>query len=596
MRIRRYWSLLWTFGCFLLPLAASSWAQSQPAAAETPSLEKIVDGLQNGADSVQKKVKELLTAVDSEASAKRISPPAAQGLRWSLRNLTSPGNIDVRAQLAAANLPVDDEAIMKTAQALQDTATTVRADSVESMRQAEKAAEKRCSDLVGSATTAGEVDAFLAVLERLRVLASGQPGYNQTGKFEKCGSAMRYLRECFDLTPSSDPAAVSGILAGLAPMRNAGFDFGKDTDFAQRVAKVLAPFKKALDDAQKDLDSALAERKPAARIYAALAVFEDALGRFTGAASFREPMSRDSAAVLNAYRMLCGIAGAMELRHWRHAQGEIGGARQSISQLQALADRRHAFDALLEKWGSDISESEAADARQFREHLHAELGAVKQPSELGEIVRELARGQREPEEGNNPRVTPGLSMQLSALAAAWGNDDLRRLTVEGFGGGSPEDAATGEDLASLRERAERDILSRALKAPELVQAPFESQPLGKAIDGLLGKLTADGEWRRALPIIEAQSALEQTRGAVSQRMQAGLAVRSYLAGQNFELAELWTDAAVAYKAVLAAALDGTPVREAADRLKALAKEHPEEMKAARPSPGRESSQILQDRQ
>jgi hypothetical protein len=121
---------------------------------------------------------------------------------------------------------------------------------------------------------------------------------------------------------------------------------------------------------------------------------------------------------------------------------------------------------------------------------------------------------------------------------------------------------------------------------------LDSQPLAKAIDTLLGKMTAEGNWRRVLHIMECQASMEQTRGGLPGKIKEISAVRSYLAGQNFELAEQWKDAASAYKAVLAAAIEGAPVNESADRLKALSKEHPEEVKAARSFPGPDSLPIF----
>lgn len=458
--------LFWTIGCFYVALAASLLADKQPEAAETLSLEKIVDGLQNDADSVQEKAKELLDVVDSEASAKRISQPSAQGLRWSFRNLTASGNVDVRTPLAAATLPVEDEAIMKAAQALQEVSTAARAKSAEWMRQAERAAESRCSELVGNATSAGAVDAFLSTLERLRILGNGQQGYNPRGNVDRCMNTARSLRDSFDLTPASDPETVRSILQALTPMRM-GSDFGRHADFAKRTAEVLAPYKKAFEDAQKDLDAALTDRKPSKEVYATLAVFEDAVNRYTSIANFGPPAATDYLALLNNYRTLCAIARSMESRHWQHAQREVVNARQSTSQSQTMAGRRDALNKYLDKWEHEIGEAEAADAREFQERLHVEFGAVKKPADLAAIISELAKRQRDLEEGNGPRYSQGPSPQLSAFAAAWAADDLNRLANGAFRGGNQEDAVPGEDLAALRERIERDILSRTLKAPEL---------------------------------------------------------------------------------------------------------------------------------
>jgi hypothetical protein len=182
------------------------------------------------------------------------------------------------------------------------------------------------------------------------------------------------------------------------------------------------------------------------------------------------------------------------------------------------------------------------DARQFRERLRHELDAVKQPSDLAPIIREFTKGRRDSEEANNPQYYQGLSMRLTALEAAWKSDDLNRLANEFSMRGGADDGALSEDLGNLRDRAEREVLSRSLNAPELLQAPLASQPLAKALESLLAKLAAGGEWRRALRIMEAQAGLEQMSGAAPRKFEAIGAVRSYLAGQNFELAELWRGA------------------------------------------------------
>jgi hypothetical protein len=584
-------------GCCFLALGTPSPGEGpQAAAAGAPSLEKIVEGLQNGADSLQKKTKELLAAIDSEASAKRISEPVAQGLRWNLRNLASAvgpasnGKADISAQLATANLPMDNAAIAQAARELQEAANAARTEGTELLRQADRAAESRCSELVGHATSAAEVDALIAILERLRSLGSAQPGYYLGNKLEKCITVTHYLRDCFDLTPSSDPESVKRVLMGLAPMHMQGMDFGKESDYAERVARVLAPFKKASEDAQKNLDAALEERKPSKEAYAALAALEGAETRFTGAASYTGITSRNPIAEVNGYRRLCEILGAMEQHRWLNARAQVREARQSISQLQNSAGRKETLNGFLEKWEHEIGEGEAADARQFHDHLHAALAEVKKPSELGPIVRELQLRERDAEERSTSRYPQGrgLAAQLSILAAAWENDDLNLLANQAFAENGAiqgqEDPSVGEILAGLRGRAEREILSRTLKSPNLLQEPLAGQPLGQALDGLLEKFRSEGEWHRALQLMENQAALAPARGPAPRPAEAILAVRSYLVGQNFELAEVWTDAAAAYKMVLAIAVDGTPVKEAAERLKALAKDHPEAVKAARPWP------------
>jgi len=346
-----------------------------------------------------KKAKELLAVIDAEASAKRITEPVAQGLRWSLRNLTAPGVQDSRSTLTTVNFPLEDEAISKAAREYQETANTVHAEVVELARLAGRAAEKRCADLVGNATTARDVDALQALLERLKTLATAQP-YPLGTTLERCSNLMRSLRDSFELTPSSDPALVSKVLSGLTPMHNGVSDPGSDASFDKRVAIVLAPFKKSFEESQKELDSVLAERKSPERIYAALAALEDASSHLSAASNFR-PAPSEANAPLHAYRTLAAVAAAMDSHQWFSARSQLNTARQAISQPASLASKRMALHAIFEKWEREIAENEAADSRQFRERLRQELGAVKQPSDLAPITKELANGRRDSEEGNN---------------------------------------------------------------------------------------------------------------------------------------------------------------------------------------------------
>ncbi|MES2573040.1 MAG: hypothetical protein V4710_23660, partial [Verrucomicrobiota bacterium] len=53
------------------------------------------------------------------------------------------------------------------------------------------------------------------------------------------------------------------------------------------------------------------------------------------------------------------------------------------------------------------------------------------------------------------------------------------------------------------------------------------------------------------------------------------ALRAFFTAQNLELAEQWTDAVRSYKAVLRSSSERAPIKAAAERLKVLAKEHPD---------------------
>jgi hypothetical protein len=127
-------------------------------------------------------------------------------------------------------------------------------------------------------------------------------------------------------------------------------------------------------------------------------------------------------------------------------------------------------------------------------------------------------------------------------------------------------------------RAEREIIAHTLKAFELTKPPLSEQPANEAIEALCDQLAQKQEWRRLLQLLETRASLspgEGRYGRVAPPDETTTAIRAYLVAQNFELAEMWKDAAESYRAVLRSTSQRAPVSEAAERLKRLVKEHPE---------------------
>jgi hypothetical protein len=234
------------------------------------------------------------------------------------------------------------------------------------------------------------------------------------------------------------------------------------------------------------------------------------------------------------------------------------------------------LNGLLAKLERQISN--APEAPGSDKPLYAKLAAVKLPSDLAAIAMDLSQRQPRFQRSEKSRTVRRLVKQLSKLAAAWSAEDMNLL---------PIDDARGEGLdrvsiAALRERIEREIVSRWAEAPELNQAPFANLPLPDAVDGFQAKLAAEGKWRQALRLLQTQRVLRDVHGAAAgpRNPETIFAVRSFLTGVSLEEAGLWTEAAGAYKSVLAADMENTPIPEAAARLKVLAKEHSGEVKAA----------------
>ena len=203
---------------------------------------------------------------------------------------------------------------------------------------------------------------------------------------------------------------------------------------------------------------------------------------------------------------------------------------------------------------------------------------MKQPSDLSAIALELSKRQSDSSNTGSASAVSTFLQQITALAAAWGAEDLNLLKSQVI----PQEIPEAAGFMALRERVEREIVSRWAEIPELNQAPAANLRFADAADAVLAKLASERQWPRALRLLEAQRALRDLHGAAAgpRNAETIFAVGAFLKGLSLEEAGLSTEAAAAYKSVLAAAVENTPVAEAVERLKALAREHPREVKAA----------------
>ncbi len=183
--------------------------------------------------------------------------------------------------------------------------------------------------------------------------------------------------------------------------------------------------------------------------------------------------------------------------------------------------------------------------------------------------------------GHSPHLPPGFSRQLDTIATAWSTADPTLLTVGNAGSEFPAaDKVLSSGFKALQDRVFREILSRSWHLPELLKLPLADQPMNTALDTLVQYLAAAREWRRLLFLLEQRSAAPLNREGEPAPAAASIrAIRFFLTGQNFEMAEQWGDAVLAYKAVLSTSAEIGPIADAAERLKTLAKEHPQNSKS-----------------
>ena len=530
---------------------------------------------------LSKNVEDLGHLLDAEVSAKRVTDPIAQSLRWSLRNLQPSTGSDFGAIVGSSRLPVENASLMEAIKGLETlwAAAQQRRNALIQAGLAE--ARLRVTEAAQSGViNAADIDQLIATLTQLQEAAQ-----NRNAPVASLASASNYtsllaftraLRRVVELTPKSDPLNVSSALTQLQYSTTSIRTYIDDSVVQMRIQKVLAPYQKAQEDAQAALDTALGANKPTAELTPALAQFEEALERQQQARSglnLRGP--RDISDVTNTYRNLVALAGARESGDFNRVRSLTMNLKES--NLQHLgATRAAAYTAQIAAWEKELEAQRKQADEKRRETLSKRVSAVQNPAELDVLAAELARAEAETRNDRNSDLPRGIAQQLRALAAAWTGANPQFLQQNYI---DDSDTRFSTELTGLRQRIERDVLAKSLRAPELNQPPLASLAPDAALDKLSAQFAAGGEWRRLLQLTEARGLQNRFTGLLPRDSDLTTALHSYLAAQNFELAEQWSDAVQSYKLVLRSTSELAPIKESADRLKALAKGHSEAFSA-----------------
>jgi len=525
---------------------------------------------------LSKKVEDLGRLLDAEVSAKRVTDPIAQSLRWSLRNLQPSSGSDFGAIVGSSRLPVENASLMEAIKGLETQWAAAQQQRNALIQAGLAEARLRVTEAAQSAGNAADVDPLIATLTQLQEAAQ-----NRNAPVASLASASNYtsllaftraLRRVVELTPKSDPLNVSSALAQLQYSTTSIRTYIDDSVVQQRIQKMLAPYQKAQEEAQAALDTALGANKPASELATALAQFEEAVERQQQARSglnLRGP--RDISDVTNTYRNLVALAGARESGDFNRVRSLTMNLKES--NLQHLGTTRAAtYSAQIAAWEKDLDAQRRQADEKRREALGKRVSAVQNPAELDVLAAELARAEAETRNDRDSDLPRGIAQQLRALAAAWTGANPQFLQQSYI---DSADTRFSTELTGLRQRIERDVLAKSLRAPELNQPPLASLAPDAALDKLSGQFAASGEWRRLLQLTEARGLQNRFTGLLPRDSDLTTALHSYLAAQNFELAEQWSDAVQSYKLALRSTSELAPIKESADRLKALAKSHPE---------------------
>lgn len=545
-------------------------------------LEQVADRLNKMDATWTEQVKAAEKLVSDERVAKRLSESAAQSLTWTVRNASSL-MFESRA-LANARIPAENKALNEAflkLTALQDSLQSERATLLENTLKEVRA---RTAKVMQGPATVEDVDALTKLFESIQTTLQSRGGSATNNAANKVSGSVYFLgqlRRLIDAESSGDIPALTSALADFR-MNYGGQDVVSDVERRKRLEAAIKPYQKAEEDKQKALDSALESRKPVEEISKAFAEYAAASGKLRSVRANDLRGTKDST---SAYRRIIDFLKAAESGDSSQIKYRAEQAHNAATELGG--EGRERLEQLITKTERDLGEQEEKRAAAYIENLRKKIAEAKEAGDVDAILRDLRDPSKEPRGTVEVNVVNSLVQPLSTIATAWRSNSPQLLqSIDGSSSGSRNPA--DPEIASLRGRAVRDVTVRVLRAPELNQAPLAEMPLNEAIETLCDQLVEKREWRRLLQVLESRS------GAASEgRYYSGgnviptdaiSALRAYFVAQNFELAEMWLDAADSYRTVLRSTSPRAPITDAAQRLKKLVKEHPEAERKAESAP------------
>ena len=555
----------------LLTFSHDAFAQGEtPPSVDSLTLEQIPDRLRDADKLVFDKTNELLALVASELTAKRISEPAARELRLVLAAISPPIKEEIAALHRPSLVPSDDEPLSKALLALKTAWELCKSQREALINHGVEENAKRTSDISRTARCAADVSPLIAAVERFVEAASKRikPVAAKIGPthLDEPLEFLYHLQKTFETWYLQNPEKLSGLV--LALKRE-----GKE-NAAKRIAEIVDPVNAAYASANAALDTAILDQKPEAIISSALKTYQNTKDQFEWFDRLVEHSAKETSEMIESpriYENLTYSVIAIEQHKWLWARQYIANAREKIFLLGAK--REPVFTEFLMKLDREVTDGTGADERGKVNEMRERLNGVKLAVELEVIADKLSDEERFAEKDDAPFFFKGLGILLGGLADDWRSlnpvSPLTRQLNQGAGAFSTE-------IETLRQKIIRDLLSQLLRAPELKQAPMADQPLDAALDSLCKKLASEGAWQRLLEMLKAREwsgLLSAEKGLANK--DAIHSIKAFLAGQNFELAEEWADAADAYEAAIQTKADGAPIKEASERMKILEKEHPE---------------------
>lgn len=584
--VKRFPFLPWC-AAFLVISASCLSAEAPPSAkppAETVSLEEIPKRIAKLEEEVARAMAAAQTAVEEEAQAERISAAVAQSLRWSFRPTTIGTGVDMRGVISTAPVPADNARLTAVTKELETASQRLQSGRVDLYNRARSEIKQRVTEAVRSAANPEEVSNLLDTLQPLENGLKGQSGssnYELPNLIYSANNVLGMLKRLLTAQKAANFALVGRELGALRQQLLSSREFANGGEVDARQAALVALAQKESDQTREALDAALRARKSAREATPLLAKHLDALERLDDlrpatVRGFETQRDRAAKGFAQVIVMLTRLEKGLmitesEVREWERSLDWLG---PKLAPLYA---------EMMMTWQRESAAVAGKRSQERTASIGARLAAAQKPGDLDLIADDLAAEERDGSRGSvhGAENIALYAAYLKALALCWANP-TPALVQQSH---ELETQAAGSRFAlqtvKLKERVERDVLSQMLHLPELKTAPLNNRPAEAAIVTLSDELAAKGEWRRLYDLLREHtpSKREQFRGREGSREDDAVsALRAYFAAQNMELAEQWTEAAQLYQQVLRNASARAPVKPAAERLKAIRKEHPEALK------------------
>ena len=553
---------------------------SQGGSEKTVSMEKLSEILVENGREFRQKIAAARKLVDADAAAGKITEATAQSLRWSLRIAGESGK-EIREMLASIRVPSQADALSAAVQEIGRAATTLVKQREATLREAIRTLSREVAGAVGGTPSSAEVGKLIQTVETAeRAMERVETDFNEPViPWRQAGQVLRALK---DVIASEESGSHQDLGTAAQMFRNAcqgSWEMVPEEQIKMRIARVQAPLMKQAGIRQDALDAALLARRPPQEIARLFQEYATALDGVEVARANQG--AQESRGTIAFYRKLLEIIGSVDAGETpRGNQERLREIRQALDQLGPARSAR--FNELLQNWEKTLEQRTAAAWAKRVDSIRDRLAGVKTLANLEAIVADLASSSRESTLRGEAHAGnfPGLAETLNALSAAWLSLNPAFLQADRLGqvsAGRFDSAALphpfAKEISALRKLVERDILIKGLNVPELATPPLSDLPTDAALDAFCDTLAKQGDWKRLMTFLQARSAVSPL--AVQRHDETLEAIRSYLIGRNFETAEQWGEAIQSYKAVLRSTSGRAPIKEAADRLKAIAKEHPE---------------------